>query len=263
MTTTTSTDAPSTTCPCPPSTEVLDSHRELRTRADLDERIRQLIPCATQRQLWLLLLDGDDVQMPVMVPIGDLPLWGGSDVKGGADGEGLIELLRSVSDEFHAVSYVFVLERPGSAALDSDDVSWLEHLLTCGDRAGFTVRAAYVCHESGHAGFEAGDIEALVPGAELPRYETRCVTCPVLATAEEARAEIAREETSRGEAVPAGASAGGSAVGSASTSALAGASSRASARASSQASKRASSQASKRASAQADVSDWSESERCW
>jgi hypothetical protein len=211
MTTTTSTDAPSTTCPCPPSTEVLDSHRELRTRADLDERIRQLIPCATQRQLWLLLLDGDDVQMPVMVPIGDLPLWGGPDATGGADGEGLVELLRSIRDEFHAVSYVFVLERPGAGVLDRDDVSWLEHLLTCGDRTGFTVRAAYVCHESGHAGFEAADIDTLVPGAELPRYETRCVTCPVLATAEEARAEIAREEKNRGEPVPGGVPVGASA----------------------------------------------------
>lgn len=202
MTTTTSAEAPSTTCPCPPATEVLDSHRRLSTRADLDERIRQLIPCATQRQLWLLLLDDDDVQMPVMVPIGDLPLWGAPETAGGADGEGLVELLRSVGREFHAVSFVFVLERPGPAVLDSDDVSWLQHLLTADDHPGCAVRAVYVCHESGHAGFEAVDLPALRVGTDLPRHETRCTTCPVLATAEEVKAEVVREEKNRGEPVP-------------------------------------------------------------
>lgn len=46
----------------------------LRTDADLIDRVRLLIgPAARDRQLWIVFIDGDGRQMPVLMPISDMP----------------------------------------------------------------------------------------------------------------------------------------------------------------------------------------------
>jgi hypothetical protein len=148
---------PSSTASAPPTDPpTFDSHRSLATRCDLDSRVRQLVPCAVQRQLWLLLFDADDVQLPVMVPLGDIPLRGGS-----ADGEGLIEMLRSLAREFGAESFVFILERPGPPSPRYDDRLWLTMLLSIGPTETFRVRAAYLAHDDGIAGYDMADLPDL------------------------------------------------------------------------------------------------------
>jgi hypothetical protein len=136
-----------------PATHAYDAHDRLIGRADLDRRIAGLLPTAVVRQLWLLLFDSDDVQMPAMIPIGDLPLR-----QGDADGEGLAELLTTLDREFGVASYVFVLERPGPAEPSSDDRRWLAHLLGAADGRPFSVRSVYLCHDSGVVGFEPGEV---------------------------------------------------------------------------------------------------------
>jgi hypothetical protein len=133
-----------------------DSHRPLSSRVDLEARVRQLVPCAVQRQLWLLLLDADDVQLPVMVPLGDIPLRGGS-----ADGEGLIEMLRSLAREFEASSFVFILERPGPPSPRYDDRLWLSMLLSVARTDAFDVRAAFLAHDAGIVRYGADDLAEL------------------------------------------------------------------------------------------------------
>lgn len=137
----------------PPAVPRYDPHCRLTTRRDLDDRVEGLLPTAVVRQLWLLLLDADDVQMPAMIPIGDLPLR-----QGDADGEGVGELLTTLDREFGVASYVFVLERPGSPDLTDDDRTWLAHVLTLGDGRPFAVRAAYLCHDDGVTQFQREDV---------------------------------------------------------------------------------------------------------
>lgn len=140
-------------------TEILDAHLPLVSRVDLDRRVRQLIPCAVQRQLWLLMLDDDDVQMPVMIPIGDLPLTLDAT---SAESDGIVDLLGSLHHDFGAASFVFVLERTGSRSLDDDDDSrWLAHLLTLGSTKGLRVRAVYLCHDEGVSGYDSADLDEL------------------------------------------------------------------------------------------------------
>ncbi|MCU1529486.1 MAG: hypothetical protein JWP75_3249 [Frondihabitans sp.] len=134
----------------------LDSHEPLVSRSALDSRARQLVPCAVQRQLWLILLDDDQVQLPVMIPIGDLPLRCRS-----ADGEGLQELLSGLDKEFGVGSFVFIMERPGSAAVDETDRRWLRYLLHSCDDEPTSVRGVYLCHDEGLIGYERSDLPEL------------------------------------------------------------------------------------------------------
>ncbi|RKR74219.1 hypothetical protein [Frondihabitans australicus] len=142
----------------PPPADTLDSHVPLTSRADLDQRVRQLLPCAAQRQLWLLLLDADDVQMPVMIPIGDLPLHADGPA---VDGEGVLETLTMMTREFEVASFVFVLERSGSRSLTDDDAAWLSYLLEVGVGHGIRVRGVYLCHDDGVSGYDEGDLDEL------------------------------------------------------------------------------------------------------
>ncbi|MBC3190516.1 hypothetical protein H7X46_05490 [Pseudonocardia sp. C8] len=46
----------------------------LRTAADVHERVTMLVGAATtDRQLWIMFVDGDGVQAPVIVPITEMP----------------------------------------------------------------------------------------------------------------------------------------------------------------------------------------------
>ncbi len=138
--------------------DALDAHTPLPARADLDRRVRQLIPCAVQRQLWLLLFDENDVQMPVMIPIGDLPLHADGPA---VDGEGVLELLVMMAKEFTVASFVFVLEREGSRSLSDDDIAWLTYLLEVDAGRDFRVRAAYLCNDDGVSGYDEGNLDEL------------------------------------------------------------------------------------------------------
>ncbi|AMM20820.1 hypothetical protein AX769_12550 [Frondihabitans sp. PAMC 28766] len=135
-----------------PLHDLIDSHAPLPSKADLDGRVRQLIPCAVQSQLWLLMFDGDDVQMPVMMPIGELLLEGDA---------ALVDLLLALRREFGPESFVFMLERVGPRSLGDDDRAGLARLLTAGDGCGLLVRAAYLCHDDGVSGYDSGDLDEL------------------------------------------------------------------------------------------------------
>ncbi|WP_345376909.1 hypothetical protein [Frondihabitans cladoniiphilus] len=138
---------------------LLDSHLPLTSPVLLDQRVRQLVPCAVQTQLWLLLLDADDVQLPVMIPIGDLPLRASA-----AAGEGLTELLGTLHREFGAASFVFIVERPGPARPSESDCEWIRHLCAAGSEV-YSIRRVYLCHDEGIASYDESDLDELPPMA--------------------------------------------------------------------------------------------------
>jgi hypothetical protein len=142
----------STTPTISPDEPVFDSHRILTDPLDLDDRVRQLIPCGIRRRLWVILLDADDTQIPAMIPIGDLPTR-----RRAADAEGLIETLSLLDGDIGAARYVFVVERPGSSRLREDDLLWLQFLTDVGDEHGFDIRAVYLSHDTGTVRYTADE----------------------------------------------------------------------------------------------------------
>ena len=100
----------------------------LRTDDDVARRVAALIGCATGNdKLWLLFVDGDDRQAPVVVPVEEMP--------GPPDGEvvtGLGDVLEGFLPELAtaagAGSVVFVRERLGPDFVLPADRAWAEAL---------------------------------------------------------------------------------------------------------------------------------------
>lgn len=104
----------------------------LLTDADVAERVDDIVGPALVRRLWLLLVDGDRRQTPVVLPIADPPRRPDA-----ATVEGLAAVLAEVRGDLATPagpgSVVVVLERPGSAVPDRDDWAWTRALLdACG-----------------------------------------------------------------------------------------------------------------------------------
>ena len=107
----------------------------LRTDDDVARRVAALIGCATGNdKLWLLFVDGDDRQAPVVVPVEELP--------GPPDGEMVMALgdvlegfLPDLATAAGAGSVVFVRERLGPDFVLPADRAWAEALATmCRER---------------------------------------------------------------------------------------------------------------------------------
>lgn len=97
-----------------------EPHDDCLTTDDLLlERVSDLIDCALRRQLWLMFLDEEERQIPVLMP---------AYVPRRPEGERAAmtgEFLRATFDEVGAASLVVVLERRGRAAVTASDREWL------------------------------------------------------------------------------------------------------------------------------------------
>jgi hypothetical protein len=100
----------------------------LHTDDDVARRVAALIGYATgSDKLWLLFVDGDDRQAPVVVPIEDLPGPPDGEVVAGL-GDVLEGFLPELATATGAGSVVFVRERPGPDFVLPDDRAWAEAL---------------------------------------------------------------------------------------------------------------------------------------
>src|ERR1700709_2439671 len=81
--------------------------------ADIEGRVRDLIGRAITRKIWLLLLDGERRQLPLLLPIDGLPTHAPA-------GDSMGPVLRAVWAE-PTREVVGVLERPGGSGLTSAD----------------------------------------------------------------------------------------------------------------------------------------------
>ncbi|NYG99739.1 hypothetical protein FJ656_00785 [Schumannella luteola] len=107
-------------------------------------RAEELIGQARRDQLWLLLLDRADVQLPVLLPIDDLP----SEPDELAS-EGFAGVFRMLRTETEARAVVAVLERPALTTLPPGDRAWIRALHEAATVSGLRLRASLLAGAQG------------------------------------------------------------------------------------------------------------------
>jgi hypothetical protein len=121
----------------------------LLTDADVLQRVEQLVGRATvARQLWVMFVDGDGKQAPVIMPISDLPLRPESRVI-----DNLAAVLAGMCDdlttEVGSGTVILTLERIGRDAVLPVDRQWAAALQEACDRAGAALRGMYLSTSGG------------------------------------------------------------------------------------------------------------------
>ncbi|MEF2976317.1 hypothetical protein [Subtercola sp. YIM 133946] len=119
-------------------------HPPLRTDADIEERVMSAIGTACRTQLWLLLLDAHDRQLPIALPCDDLapkPRRGDADT--------LVAFMAGLMADRGATQLIAVWERPGGGALGGADAAWATALAEACDRRGVRLRAQLHSHSRG------------------------------------------------------------------------------------------------------------------
>jgi hypothetical protein len=121
----------------------------LLTDADVLHRVRQLVGTATAtRQLWVMFVDGDGRQAPVVVPISDVPLRPDTRMV-----DNLVALLAEVLADLTtgggAASVVLTLERIGRDAVLPADREWAGALEQACVRAGAALRGVHLSTSGG------------------------------------------------------------------------------------------------------------------
>lgn len=125
-----------------------DTAPPLRTDADVLHRVRDLVgPAITDHQLWLMLVDGDDRQTPVVMPISDVPRM--PDTLVGS----LAGVLAGLRDDLRTASgpgsVIFTLERHGADAVLPTDRAWATALAAGCVEAGVALRGFFLSSPGG------------------------------------------------------------------------------------------------------------------
>jgi hypothetical protein len=121
-----------------------ETHEQpLTTDDDVLERVTLLVRNALRRQLWLMFLDGDDRQLPVLMPT-DVPANPGT-----TDASNLARFISGVNDELDATSIVVSLERRGSDEISDDDRAWFRLVHDACAMAELRLRGPVLVHTRG------------------------------------------------------------------------------------------------------------------
>ena len=120
------------------------------------DRVADLVGHAISRQLWFMLLDACGRQIPLLIPVDDIPLRpkpGGAAVMAAAVG-------RLLSEHGPCGSVILTLERPGTAALTAPDQAWARELA---ESFGKVVRITgmFVAHDEGVCELPATVVDAV------------------------------------------------------------------------------------------------------
>ena len=94
------------------------------TIAQARDRVAQLVGSALRRQLWLMLLDRDGVQLPMIIPIEDIPLR----PQAGHLTALAVQFAELLDSYAPGGSMILTLERPGGPDLTAPDQAWASEL---------------------------------------------------------------------------------------------------------------------------------------
>jgi hypothetical protein len=106
----------------------------------IHERVSDLVGRAISRQLWLMFLDENDAQLPLLVPVSDLP---------SAPPIEIASLIIGTADAVGARGIIVVLERYGDESLTAADRAWARHIHLCCAEAPARLRGILLSHARG------------------------------------------------------------------------------------------------------------------
>lgn len=128
----------------------------LLTDAAIERRVDALIGRASRRALWLLFLDDDQVQLPLLIPVDHLP------AELPDDGAG--QFAMAVHDTARTVGgtwVIFVIEELHGPGITSRDRDWARAIHSACDREGMPVRGILLSHRDGVRWIPRDDYRAL------------------------------------------------------------------------------------------------------
>ncbi len=124
----------------------------LRSDPEVLDRVRALLGRAHRRQLWLMFLDHDDRQLPLLMP-SDIP-----PRPEPGDARRLAAFIRDLVDELDARSVIVSLERRGRDELTELDREWLGMMRDAAAFAAVPMRGPLLVHRSGVRWIAAEDL---------------------------------------------------------------------------------------------------------
>jgi hypothetical protein len=116
---------------------------ELTSDADLLDRVSALLQRANTRQVWLMFLDDEHRQLPLLMP-SYVPR-----VPGERETARLGGFFRELSTEVGATTIVPTYERRGRADLTDTDQVWLQTLHNACVESSLGFRGPLLCHSTG------------------------------------------------------------------------------------------------------------------
>jgi hypothetical protein len=121
----------------------------LLTDADVLQRVEQLVgPATATRQLWVMFVDGDGRQAPVVMPISEIPLRPEKRVTGNLAAV-LAGLCADLATDAGGGSVILTLERSGRDTVLPVDRDWAAALQEACDRGDATLRGVYLSTPGG------------------------------------------------------------------------------------------------------------------
>jgi hypothetical protein len=130
-----------------------DISAPLRTDADVLRRVDFCVSDRSQRALWLLFIGPDEIQLPVVVPVSDIPERPGSD---GAMGICTM-IAQLMTESADCASAVIALARPGTVTLTDSDRQWCRTLHADAAREGAALRMICLAATDGVRQFTLDD----------------------------------------------------------------------------------------------------------
>jgi len=118
--------------------------RPLSTDAAIEQRINDLIGRAAARQMWLIFLNDGDLQLPLMIPIDQLPSRPNDDHSVDVMGN-----VRDLMQQIRATSLVVVFERWGAREMNAADIAWSRSIADACLKVALPLRAMLLSHRNG------------------------------------------------------------------------------------------------------------------
>jgi hypothetical protein len=121
----------------------------LRTDADVLARVTALVGSAhAERQLWVMLVDGDNQQLPTVLPISAIPR--SPDRRGLHALERLLSGYRTnLTTERGPGSVIFTMERTGAHTILPLDREWSDALRVACKHQGVALRGVFLSTDDG------------------------------------------------------------------------------------------------------------------
>src|SRR6187431_3009638 len=115
----------------------------LESDAELLDRLQDLLGRGMRQQLWLMFLDAEHCQLPLLMPT-DVPRRPDPD-----DVDKLSDMIALIADEAGAASVVVTFERAEGSTITDDDRAWFRLIRAAALQASVPLRGPLLCHTGG------------------------------------------------------------------------------------------------------------------